>query len=360
MDTNPNNETQPVNVSPKKAKKAKKQRKGRGLFIFLGILVVLIITGVGIWFGYGEGVRIRLLQAEKMEVMQATTQFQLAVVDLQEGRLDAARKRLEYVLLIHPEFPGLTEKLAELEVAKAMLATPTPLIEVTPTPTLVPTQDFQNQEQGLAQAKQYIQNKNWQAAIDTLNALRSEDINYHAIEVDGMYYLAYIGRGKYKLLNEGNLEGGIYDFSLAEQYGPLDRESTAYKQGASYYLTGSGFWQVDWPQAVYYFQLAYASMPNIRDGSNYTAAQRYYESVVGYAKQLQTEEKYCEADEQFKLAATLGSSDSFAADAAAVHLVCYPPTSTPAPTTAATAAPEATETTEEPPAAEPTATETVP
>ena len=358
MDTNPNNETEPVNVSPKKAKKARKEKKGRGLFIFLGILIVLIIGAVGVWFGYNDGVRIRLLQASKMEILQATTQFELGVVDLHEGRLDAARKRFEYVLQIHPQYPGLTDKLAELEVAKAMLATPTPPApETTPTPTMEPTKDLQNQEQRLAQAQQYLRDQNWQSAIDTLNALRKEDINYHAMEVDGMYYLAYIGRGKIKLINDGNLEGGIYDFALAEQYGPLDKEAIAYRQSASYYLTGSGFWQVDWPQAVYYFSQAYASMPNIRDGSNYTAMERYRQSLIGYAEQLQAEENYCDADEQYKIAASLGSTDAFSSEATRVHVACYPATSTPAPTTAATVAPE---TTEDPGGAEESPTEVPP
>ncbi|MBI9049241.1 MAG: hypothetical protein JEZ00_07470 [Anaerolineaceae bacterium] len=353
MDTIPNDkETQPVTVPPKKAKK---EKKGRGLAIFLGVLIIILIAGVGVWFGYGEGIRNRLLAAEKLEIQQATTQFQLGVIDLAEGRLDTARKRFEHVLEIHPEYPGLTEKLAELEVAKARLATPT--IAVTSTPTLEPTADLQNQEQRFAQAQEYLKGGNWQAAIETLNALRKVDIEYHAVEVDGMYYLAYRNRGVDKILLEGKLEGGIYDLALAEQYGPIDKEANAYRQAASYYLTGSGFWQVDWPQAVYYFSQVNSSMPNLRDGSNWTATERYRQSLIGYGDQLVNEEKYCDARDQYAIAATLGGDDSFYATATAVYLICSPPTSTPAPTTAAT---ESTpETTEEPPVTEPTPTATI-
>jgi tetratricopeptide (TPR) repeat protein len=354
MDTNPNNETQPVNIPPKKEKKAGKAKKGRGLWIFLGILIILLIAAVGGYFGYGEGIRIRLLQSEKVEVLQATTQFQLGLIDLQEGRLDTAQKRFEYVLEIHPEYPGLLDKLAELEVAKAKLATPTPMM--TATATLEPTQDLQNQEQRLAQAQDYLNSSNWQAAIDTLNALRTEDITYHAVEVDGMYYLAYRNRGVDKIVSQGKLEGGIYDFALAEQYGPIDKEAVAYRQAASYYLTGSGFWQVDWPQAVYYFSQVYASMPNMRDGSNYSAAERYRQSLIGYAEQLVNEGQYCEAEAQYAIAVAIaGNSESVYADATAVHLVCSPPTSTPAPATATSDVPvETTEETGESPTETPT------
>ena len=51
----------------------------------------------------------------------------------------------------------------------------------------------------------------------------------------------------------GKLEGGIYDLSLAEQYGPIDKEAAGYRQAAKYYLTASAFWKVDWPKAADYF-----------------------------------------------------------------------------------------------------------
>ncbi len=360
METNPLDETKPVAVPPKTNKKIKKDKTPRGRWIFLGILIILVFVGVGIGLGIRQGVNLRITQYSKEVIQAATTQFKLGEVDLAAGRLESATKRFNYVVDIDPEFPGLMEKLAQIEVAKAMLATPT--ISVTSTPTLAPTPDLQSQEERLAQAKDYLRNGNWQAALDTLNVLRKEDINYHSVEVDGMYYLAYRNRGVDKILKEGKLEGGIYDLSLAEQYGPIDKEAASYSQAAKTYLTASAFWEVDWPKAAQYFSQVYASMPNLRDGSNWTAMERYRMSAIGYGDQLMLELKYCEGAEQYAIASTLGGDAVFQSTLTAAQLLCSPPTSTPLPaaTLENTAeAPVSTEpapvATEETPVVEPTA-----
>ncbi len=329
METNPLDETKPVAVPPQTKKKDKKDKTPRGRWILLGILIILIFIGVGVGLGIRQGVNLRITQYSKEVISAATTQFKLGEIDLAAGRLESATKRFNYVADIDPQFPGLMDKLTQVEVAKAMLATPT--ISVTSTPTLAPTPDTQSQEQRLAQAKEYLKGGNWQATLDTLNALRKADLNYHSVDVDGMYYLAYRNRGVDKILLEGKLEGGIYDLSLAEQYGPIDKEAEGYRQVAKVYLTASAFWKVDWPKAAQYFSQAYASMPNMRDGSNWTAMERYRMSAIGYGDQLMTELKYCEGAEQYAIAATLGGDANFTATLTAAQLLCSPSTATPAP-----------------------------
>jgi tetratricopeptide (TPR) repeat protein len=338
METNPIDETKPVAVPPKNKKKAKKDKTPRGRWILLGILIILIFVGVGVGLGIRQGVNLRITQYSKEVIQAATTQFMLGEIDLAAGRLDSATKRFNYVVDIDPEFPGLMDKLAQIEVAKAMLATPT--ISVTSTPTLAPTPDTQSQEQRLAQAKEYLRGGNWQATLDTLNVLRKEDVNYHSVDVDGMFYLAYRNRGVDKILLDGKLEGGIYDLSMAEQYGPIDKEAEGYRQAARVYLTASAFWEVDWVKAAQYFSQAYASMPNMRDGSNWTAMERYRKSAIGYGDQLMNELKYCEGAEQYAIAATLGGDATFQSTLTAAQLLCSPSTATPAPV--ATLAPSST------------------
>jgi len=329
MENNPMDETKPVGVPPKKEKRKNPDKASRGRWILLGLLIILVFTAVGVGLGIRQGINLRLTQYSKQVIQAATTQFKLGEIDLAEGRLDTAARRFAYVVEIDPEYPGLMEKLAQVEIAKGMLATPT--ISVTATPTLEPTPDFQNQEQRLAQARDYLRNGNWQSVLDTLNALRKEDINYHPVDVDGMYYLAYRNRGVDKILLHGKLEGGIYDLSLAEQYAPIDKEADAYRQIAKYYLTASAFWKVDWPKAAQYFAQVYASMPNLRDGSNWTAMERYRMSAIGYGDELMEQQLYCEGSEQYAIAATLGGDVSFQATLTAAQLLCSPPTATPQP-----------------------------
>ena len=74
--------------------------------------------------------------------------------------------------------------------------------------------------------------------------LRKDDITYHAAEVDGMYYMALRNRGVCKIYPQSyepnascatlniNLEGGIYDLTQAEQFGPLDATASALRTWA--------------------------------------------------------------------------------------------------------------------------------
>ncbi len=59
--------------------------------------------------------------------------------------------------------------------------------------------------------------------------------------MDGLIYLCLRNRGIEKILS-GQLESGIYDFTLAEQFGPLDGETENYRNWARLYLLGNAFW----------------------------------------------------------------------------------------------------------------------
>jgi len=54
-----------------------------------------------------------------------------------------------------------------------------------------------------------ISNLDWTGTIDTLLALRKADINFNVAKVDGMLYVSLRNRGVSKIINQGDLEGGI-------------------------------------------------------------------------------------------------------------------------------------------------------
>jgi hypothetical protein len=64
----------------------------------------------------------------------------------------------------------------------------------------------------------------------------------------------------------------MYDMSLAEQFGPLDKEADTYRTWARLYITGASFWEIDWEQVINYFSQVYAAVPMLRDGSGVTAS----------------------------------------------------------------------------------------
>lgn len=273
------------------------------LFVLVGVLFVVMIAAFSTYAGYQNGINQRK-QAESTQVAYAAQeQYDLAVQDMQAKRYDLARQRFEYVIQINPNYPGVTEKLADVLLELNTTATPTPK----PTPTITPTPDLRGVEELFVQAQQDLSNNDWNSAINTLLALRKADPNYQPVWVDDMLYVAYRNLGKDKILKEGDLEGGIYDLTQAEQIGLLDAETKGYLTWSRLYITGASFWELDWGQAVYYFAQIQPALPNLRDGSGWTATERYRLALVGYGLFLEESGDWCNAKVQYELSLTLGT-----------------------------------------------------
>jgi len=287
-------------------------RKKRGLWVIIGLLMVFLCLLGGAYLGYTKGIQLRIAQSESQITLQAATQYQLGLEDLAEGRYEMARKRFEYVIQLDPNFPGVVEKLSEVMLVMSVTDEPTKEMVIIPTatPAYTPTPDLRGQDEIFAAAHEYLRNRDWDMTIETLNTLRKVDQTFRIVEVDGMFYMALRNRGVDKILNQGNLEGGIYDLALAERFGPLDIEAKNYRTWARYYLTGASFWEVDWAQVVNYFSQFYTALPNLRDGSNITATERYRLALIGYGDQLAKEEKWCDAAAQYQEALKLLQDES--------------------------------------------------
>jgi len=284
-------------TSAKKGKAGKKtRRKGLSwlLYTFIGLLLLLLIGLVSAFAGYGSGIGVRK-NAESTQVAQAADeQFLLAAQDMDQGFYDRARQRLEYVIQLNPNYPGATDKLSQILLAINTTATPT----LEPESTATATPDIRGVQDQYNQAKQYVANSDWENAINTLLALRQADPNYQAVDVDGMLFLALRERGKKKTLNT-DLEGGIYDLTLASHFGPLDTEAQALLNWSTLYITGASFWDIDWEQAVYYFQQVGPQMPNLMDGSKMTATERLRQALFEYGNSLAQQGQFCKAVTQY-------------------------------------------------------------
>ncbi len=278
------------------------KRKKRASWIWwtlLALSILIAVVAISGLVGYWNGIRIR--QAfEATQVASAVDEyFNLGIQNMEEGRYFIAQQQFEYVIQLDPSYPGVTDKLAEVMLILNATATPTPAPTATPTPIPVtPTPDTRSEAEIFAQAEDFIKNEDWSAAIETLETLRKLNPEYQAIEIDGKLYLCLRQRGVQKI-SEGNLEGGIYDLSLAERFGILDTEADSWRTWAQYYIRGASFWEVDWSQAVYYFEQVAPMFPNMHDGTFWTASQRYQEALTQYAQQLEIQEYWCEAEEQY-------------------------------------------------------------
>ena len=332
MENYDNGDTAPNHIDPAVPvqDEVKVLKARRWPWILLGLFILLGGAAFGVWLGYRSGIQMRLTRHANDVAIAATTQFQLALVDQAAERYSMAQKRLEFVIQLDPNFPGVAQKLAEVMLANAIANAPTEI--PSPTPVIIPTPDNRGVEELIKQAQENLRAKDWTKAIDALDVLRKTDINYRTVDADGMYYMALRSRGIDKILKEGNLEGGLYDLALAERFGPLDGDAAGYRTWARLYLAGASFWGVDWPKVLDYFSQIINALPNLRDGTM-TAIERYHVALMRYGDQLALKEQYCDAQQLYEQAQTIGSSPEIEATLTYLKNQCSPPaTKTPKPT----------------------------
>lgn len=308
-------DTQPVAVRKPK----------RGRVILFGLLITLIISVAGAGLGYQRGIQDRLNRQKDQILKEAALQYQYGLQQLDKGNFELARTHFEYVLQNYPEFPGITEKYTETMVKLAQASIPTPVPQATPTLTNL------NAEALFNQAQQEVQTQQWAAAINTLEALRNEDTNYRTLEVDGLYFIALRYRAVQMIKDEGNLEEGLYLFSLLSRYSPLDHDAINYGNWARLYLTGASYWEVDWEQVVNYFSQLAAAFPYMHDGNGWTAADRFVVGSENYGDQLANSGRHCDALQYYQNVLNYNALESVQDKYNASYLKCYPPTKTPAP-----------------------------
>ena len=293
----------------------RKPWRGRAfLFNALGLIVILVLALLA---GYGSGISIRRNNESSTIAQQLGEQFQYALVDIEFERYENARQRLDFILAHDPNFPGVQEKLTQVLV---LMNQPTPTV----TPSLSPTPDFTGAEQAFAQAQQQIAAQDWPGAIGTLDLIRKLDPAYKAGQVDGMYYFALRNYGYDLITKQGNLEGGIYHFTLAERFGTLDRDANGLREGSRYYLIGASFWELDWAQALAYF--TQVAGYGLWDGTM-TVSERLHIAYMRYADELVEQGQYCDAVTNYEQAQTLGALDAAAQEGyERAFRECYPPT----------------------------------
>lgn len=304
-----------------------------------GVFILLLVAFGSAYAGQQAAFKQRLSYQGTLEASEVQSQYVLAMQDMQAGHYDLARQRFEYVLQQDPNFPGITEKLAQVLVALNSTATPT----TAPTPTLTPTLDTRGREELFTQAQASLLAGDWTTTIDTLLTLRKRDATFMAVKVDGMLFVALRNRGVDKIARQADLEGGTYDLALAERFGPLDVEARNWRDWATLYVRGASFWDVDWAQAVYYFSQLVLIAPNLVDGSGYTAWERNVLALLGYGDWFARQGLFCEAQEQYDASLELRddpvarpTADFAAQKCQEANTVIIPPISEGTPTPTAT------------------------
>jgi tetratricopeptide (TPR) repeat protein len=322
----------------------KRRRLGSILLGIGGILVLLVLGGLG---GYTSGIAQREQAQSSIISQQLMDQFQYALVDEQFGRYEAARERLQFIIQHSPDFPGAQTELAKVLV---QLTVPTP----TPTTPPTPTADLRGVQNLFASAQQLVAAGDWKNALATLDQLRKDAPDFNAAQVDGMYYYALRNYGVSLIQQQGDLEGGIYELTLAERFAPLDNTANGLRDGARAYIQAASYFGVNWQKTVELFRNVAGGWPAMWDGSM-NANQRLHLALMRYGDELFASGNDCAASDQYQEAQGLGDLDPTSAkNANQAYQICHPATEVP-PTEAPV--PEATtEVPPGPPTEAPTAT----
>lgn len=320
-------QTPPSSMGMKQPPKQKKPKKsGSAKWVWLGILLMLLLIVGGVAFGYSSGIRARKDREKILRSEKATEQFQLAMLDIENENYAVAKSRLEYVLQVDSNFPNALQKYNDVMVALAPKETPTPYFTPTPGPTATP--DLRGEEEMLITIKSHIAAKEWQQAIDGIEALRNKNIEYKTLEVDSLYYIALRSLGMVEI-GQGYLEPGIYKITLAESFGPIDREANGLRLAARNYLAGAGFWEIDWLKAREYYANVNAATPGLFDkATGMTAAQRFAKASFAlgdrYFEGLESEHNACLALDYYNEGLTVLANDIYAEKKVKADLECHP------------------------------------
>jgi tetratricopeptide (TPR) repeat protein len=253
------------------------------LIVFSVIILAVLASAAG---GYAVGNKQGAEQREITLSQVVEEQFNLAVIDLEAGRFEIARQRLDYIRDLDPTYPQLADLLAQALVAlNAPTGTPVPLIS--PTPNLAPVRElFEQAEAALAE-------EDWRLAIELLLGLRAKDSSYRPIEVDGMIFTALRNRGMQSIAN-GLMEEGLFDLSLASMFGPLDLYATHSQSLAEQYILANSYYGIDWAISTDLFSSLCAQ------GATYDACFKYGNSAKFYGDLLYSIEDPCAAQVQYE------------------------------------------------------------
>ncbi len=218
-------------------------------WILAGGVLAIVVLGASAVTGYMGGQQERTDQKATEQDNLLQEQFDLGVADLQDGRLQIARQRFEYILQTDPNYPSVHD-LFDLTLQGLNQPTSTPVpppTEVINTPT--PTLSVQTLDGLFSAAQGALSQQNWDQTIDLLLALRHKDPEYQLDQVNQMFFGALRNRGLGEILN-GEQEQGIYDLTLASQFGALDNQAASWQKTAEYYLYANSYFGLDWQLAA--------------------------------------------------------------------------------------------------------------
>jgi hypothetical protein len=119
-----------------------------------------------------------------------------------------------------------------------------------------------------------------------------------------MLYNAYINLGV-GLLSGSQIELGLFYLTQAERLGDLPVEVTDQRTWAELYLSGIGYYGVDWETTIFYFRGLCAAAPFYQN-----ACQKLFEALMAYGDQYAAAQDWCPAETWYREAVRMDNTVS--------------------------------------------------
>jgi hypothetical protein len=289
------------------------RRRGCGLSLLVVLVGFLLMAGV---LGLGvAGVYVGLNDRNKVERQAAAEHYALGVAHLEQGELELAIAELEFVVRLNPQDQQAMAKLAE---ARQRLAA-----RPSPTAVRVEAKDVFLNELRAAYARQ-----DWQKVVELADQLAALDPTYQRDEINVMlsdaFYNSALG-----LIEENRLEEAVRLLDQSLNLQPNNAQAAQAKQLATLYLGGMNYWGADWSRVIENLSALYRLAPAYKD-----VRQRMQSAYVAYGDQLDGQQDWCAAEQQYAHALEIAANVEVAAKRDASHKLCgTAPSTTPAPST---------------------------
>lgn len=244
---------------------------GITLILFAVVLGWLLLVG---FFAYQSG-QEKLSERQKTELLAALErQITLADENIAQGNYQLALARLEWVL---EREAGNGRALQLKEQASQALNQPSgvsttaePTAPATPTFTPEPSPtpgQISSPEEELQRLRRLSVNKAWEDAIGGLVAFQQQFPSHEREETDKLLFDAYLAHSQV-LLQNNQMEQGLFYLSQAEQLGDLPQSMLDYRTWAQLYTQGMAYYAVKWDVSAYYFRDLCLAAPFFGDACN--------------------------------------------------------------------------------------------
>jgi tetratricopeptide (TPR) repeat protein len=307
------------------------------LLRIVGVILIAMALLLGLYtliayFAWQSGTTLRTEELRQEQEQEIGIQLERAEEDIAAENFRLALRRVEWILEQDPQREEALRLQAEAEDALARQSTPQPTatasLDVAPTrPITTAAGEDPDTVVAFRRLERLVEDEAWEDAIPAITAFQSEHPSFRRRETDELLYSAYVSQGVDLLYGE-QVELGIYYLDQAKKLGDLTQEVRDQEQWAELYLSGIGYYGVNWEVTLFYFRDLCAAAPFFHD-----ACDLLHEALVAYGDQYAAQQEWCPATSLYQEAYRLDDTSGLAEKLGNAREACAAATPTPEPTT---------------------------